>query len=199
MHFANEEEDAQILAKRKICSEIIHRDNIGNWDELNRDLIEDKLECAICYNIIFYHDSVSQRLGPLAFQCNFCQNNLMCNDCSKKLRNCPFCKRDDSVIEPASQILIDEFKKIKFVCLHSKDNIQNKKGFQCEITRAMSPKELFWHIGFECKIPTRLNRYTFKSRDRQICKYFCTNESYEHKFTDKSSQILDRMNRGSLN
>lgn len=67
MRYANDEDDVLKLNKRKICMDLIHRSNIGNWDELNRDLIEDKLECAICYNIIFYHESISQRLGPLAF------------------------------------------------------------------------------------------------------------------------------------
>lgn len=91
----------------------------------------------------------------------------MCNDCSKKLRTCPFCKQDDSVIEAASEILIDEFKKIKFVCLHSKG--PNKNGVICHVKNAMSPKDLLHHIAFECKAPTRQNRYSLKSRDRQIC------------------------------
>ena len=143
MRYATDEEDVQILSKRKIITELIHRSNIGNWEDINRDLIEDKLECAICYNIIFYHDSISQRLGPLAYQCNFCQNNLMCNDCSKKLRTCPFCKQDESVIEPASDILLDELKKVKFVCIHSK--ALNENGAICSVKDAMSAKDLLHH------------------------------------------------------
>lgn len=56
----------------------------------------------------------------------------------------------------------------------------------------MSPKELLQHIAFECKVPTRLNRYSLKSRDNQICQYFCTNESFKHEFTHKSRMLYVR-------
>ena len=83
MRYPFDEDDMQTLTKHKVSTEIIHRSNIGNWEEINTDLIEDKLECSICYNLIFYHESIGQRIGPLAFQCNRCQNNLVCNECSK--------------------------------------------------------------------------------------------------------------------
>ena len=55
--FKKEDNDRR-LKKHKICTDIIHKSTIGNWQELNKELIEDKLECSICYNIIFYHESI---------------------------------------------------------------------------------------------------------------------------------------------
>lgn len=74
------------------------------------------MECNICYSNIFHHDSLSVRLGPLAFQCSLCQQNLICNSCQTQLKTCPFCKRRESMIEPASEIILNEIKKLKFKC-----------------------------------------------------------------------------------
>lgn len=45
---------------------------IGNWDEVNRELIEEKIDCAICYEVIFFHQGIENKQGALALQCSFC-------------------------------------------------------------------------------------------------------------------------------
>ena len=67
--------DLKILTRYKRSTDIIHKSNIANWHEIRyKELIEDKIECAICYSMIFYHQSISSRVGPIAYQCNLCQN-----------------------------------------------------------------------------------------------------------------------------
>lgn len=165
MRYPIKESDASSLQRRKIDSNIICYDLISNWDELNRDIIESRIDCSICYTLIFHHESIGDRLGPLAYQCNLCQSNIICNDCSKKLTKCPFCKRNDSIIEPASCFILNEIKKLRFKC---------KNG--CEGN--MKPRDLLHHYAFVCRVPTRLNRYTLKSRDYNICQYYCELKSF---------------------
>ena len=43
----------------------------------------------------------------------------------------------------------------------------------------MKARELFQHYSFECKGPLKPNRYTLKTRDRNICKYFCELKHFE--------------------
>jgi hypothetical protein len=103
----------------KINTDIISYKLVGNWEELNKGLIEHKIECSVCYSLIFWHESLEDRMAPLAYQCNMCQSNLVCGKCAPQLSTCPFCRRDDSVLEPASSIIINEIKKMKFICHYS--------------------------------------------------------------------------------
>ena len=49
----------------------------------------------------------------------------------------------------------------------------------CELKEPMKARELFQHYSFECKGPLKPNRYTLKTRDRNICKYFCDLKHFE--------------------
>jgi hypothetical protein len=91
-------------------------DAICNWNELKKDLIEQKIDCGVCYSMIYHHESMENILPPLAYQCDKCQSNLICSGCAPKLTTCPFCKRSESKIEPASSFIINEIKKIRFKC-----------------------------------------------------------------------------------
>lgn len=55
-----------------INTDIISYKLVGNWDELNKGLIEHKIECSVCYSLIFWHESLEDRMAPLAYQCNMC-------------------------------------------------------------------------------------------------------------------------------
>lgn len=160
----------------KINTDIISYKLVGNWEELNKGLIEHKIECSVCYSLIFWHESLEDRMAPLAYQCNMCQSNLVCGRCAPQLSTCPFCRRDDSVLEPASSIIINEIKKMKFVCHHSQQD-----DSVCEVKEPMKARELFQHYSFECKGPQKPNRHTLKTRDRNICKYFCELKHFETK------------------
>ena len=149
------------LAKFKIDYNIFAYEYITNLSDLNSELINGKIECTICYNMIFYHHSLHHRIGPIAYQCNYCCNNLMCSECALKIKTCPFCKVADSHIEPASELILDEIQKIKFKC-----------QFGCRVS--LSASEMLLHLAFFCKEKMhRINTYTIKTRELNFCKYFC--------------------------
>ena len=106
----------------KINTDIISYKLVGNWEELNKGLIEHKIECSVCYSLIFWHESLADRMAPLAYQCTMCQSNLVCGRCAPQLATCPFCRRDDSALEPASSLIINEIKKMKFLCHYSQQD-----------------------------------------------------------------------------
>lgn len=156
-----------------INTNILGYNMVANWDDLNTFLIKDEIECSICYSMIFYHSSLENRSSPLAHQCTLCQSYLYCRTCVESLKTCPICRNKDSKLEPASSILINEVKKMKFKCQYSISD------HGCTVTEAMKPRELFQHYAFQCVVPQKLNRYTLKTRDKQICKYFCTLSYFE--------------------
>jgi len=86
---------------------------------------------------------------------------------------CPFCRQTDSVIEPASELILDQIKKLKFYCVNA------IKGDQCLEIKAMNPRELLKHLAFECSSKGTLNRYTLLTRDRNICRRYCTLKGFE--------------------
>ena len=60
--------DLKILTRYKRCTDIINTSNICNWEEMRyKELLEDKIECAICYSMIFYHQTIAARVGPIAY------------------------------------------------------------------------------------------------------------------------------------
>ena len=179
MQYPSKPEDQLNIQRKKINSNVISYDLVANWDELNRELIHGKIDCGVCYTIIFYHQTLEDRAGPLAYQCVFCQSHLICSRCRESLTTCPFCKRDDSLLEPASSIILNEIKKMKFRCLYSMDSKSNHK--QCLMDDSMTPRDLFKHYAFDCVAPQRLNRYTLKTRDLNICKYYCSLKTFETK------------------
>ena len=74
-------EDQLVLSRKKINYSLINYEAVANWDELNRDLLDGKIDCGICYSMIFNHSSFEERAGPLAYQCTLCQTNLICSGC----------------------------------------------------------------------------------------------------------------------
>lgn len=133
--YPSKESDLASLTRRKIDTNLFSYDLVSNWDDLNREIVENRIDCSICYSLIFFHKSISDRMGPLAYQCNLCQSNIICHGCQEKLTKCPFCKRTGSIIEPASSFILNEIKKIKFKC---------KNG--CEIS--LRPREMLQHYAF---------------------------------------------------
>ena len=138
MILATEDPDQALGSRYKIDTNVLDYKYVANWPKLNRPLLEGKIECSICYSFIFYHESLQNRIGPLAFQCNMCQSNLICEKCTKKLSVCPFCRREESCIEPASEIILKEIKKMEFHCQFSLDG-------RCSEKLPMSPKALLKH------------------------------------------------------
>ena len=61
-----------ILNKKNKIVDILSLDNVANWEEVNMEMVHDKIKCSLCYSIIFYHSSFEHLQGPLAFQCNKC-------------------------------------------------------------------------------------------------------------------------------
>ena len=51
----------------KINPDIISYKLVGNWEDLNKGLIEHKIECSVCYSLIFWHESLEDRMSPLAY------------------------------------------------------------------------------------------------------------------------------------
>mmetsp|Transcript_1282 Transcript_1282/g.1555 ORF Transcript_1282/g.1555 Transcript_1282/m.1555 type:complete len:89 (+) Transcript_1282:557-823(+) len=69
--------------KEDISLNVISYEMVANWEDLNGDLIRDKIECSTCYGILFSHESVANRIGPIAYQCNLCNSALFCSSCAK--------------------------------------------------------------------------------------------------------------------
>ena len=72
IRYPSKEGDLASLTRRKIETNLFSYDLISNFESLNRDIIENRIDCSICYSLIFYHESISDRLGPLAYQCSMC-------------------------------------------------------------------------------------------------------------------------------
>jgi hypothetical protein len=65
--YPSKESDLASLTRRKIETNLFNYDLVSNWDFLNRELIENRIDCSICYSLIFFHKSIGDRLGPLAY------------------------------------------------------------------------------------------------------------------------------------
>lgn len=60
-------EDAALVTKLGLSFAMLGQDNICNWDALNSQLLEGKLECSVCYGFMFEHESLKELRGPLAY------------------------------------------------------------------------------------------------------------------------------------
>ena len=71
---------------------------------------------------------------------------------------------------------------MKFRCVNSikdKSNADGPAQKLCSEVAAMYPRELFLHFAFKCQPRQKLNKYTLKTRDLNICRFFCTLKSFD--------------------
>ena len=67
MLYPTDQKDLLIVNKKNKVVEILSIDNVANWDEVNMEMVHDKIKCSLCYSLIFYHSSFEHLQGPLAF------------------------------------------------------------------------------------------------------------------------------------